>query len=103
MTSLVEDLLLLARLDEGQELVYGTVDLTRLVIEAVGDARPAGPDHEWVLDVGDEPVQIAGDTGRLHQVVANLLANARTHTPAGTAVTVEVTREGDAAVLRVHD
>lgn len=103
MTSLVEDLLLLARLDEGQELVYGTVDLTRLVVEAVGDARPAGPDHEWVLEVGDEPVQIAGDTGRLHQVVANLLANARTHTPAGTTVTVGVTRERDVAVLRVHD
>ncbi len=62
--SLVEDLLLLARLDEGQELVYGTVDLTRLVIDAVGDARPTGPDHDWVLEVGDEPVLIAGDAGR---------------------------------------
>ncbi|MFE7844383.1 sensor histidine kinase [Microbacterium sp. NPDC057407] len=103
MTRLVEDLLLLARLDEGQELVYGNVDLTRVAVEAVGDARPAGPDHTWVLDLGDEPVQIAGDTGRLHQVVANLLANARTHTPAGTTVTVHVAREGDAAVLRVHD
>jgi two-component system OmpR family sensor kinase len=103
MTTLVEDLLLLARLDEGQELVYGTVDLTRLVIEAVGDARPAGPDHIWVLEVGDEPVQIAGDTGRLHQVVANLLANARTHTPAGTTVTVQVSRTADTATLRVHD
>ena len=47
MTTLVEDLLLLARLDEGQELVYGSVDLTRLALEAVGDARPAGPDHIW--------------------------------------------------------
>ncbi|WP_426320401.1 sensor histidine kinase [Microbacterium sp. E-13] len=103
MTSLVEDLLLLARLDEGQELVYGTVDLTRLAIDAVGDVRPTGPDHEWVLDVGDEPVLIAGDAGRLHQVAANLLANARTHTPAGTTVTVRVSREGRDAVLRVHD
>ena len=103
MTSLVEDLLLLARLDEGQELVYGTVDLTRLVIDAVGDARPTGPDHEWVLEVGDEPVLVAGDTGRLHQVAANLLANARTHTPAGTTVTVSVARDDGAAVLRVHD
>ncbi|MGU7684993.1 hypothetical protein ACV2XQ_21760, partial [Enterobacter hormaechei] len=51
MTTLVEDLLLLARLDEGQELVYGTVDLTRLAVEAVGDARPAGPDHSWTIDV----------------------------------------------------
>ncbi|GAB2851624.1 sensor histidine kinase [Microbacterium insulae] len=103
MTTLVEDLLLLARLDEGQELVYGAVDLTRLVVEAVGDARPAGPGHTWVLDVTDEPVQVAGDTGRLHQVVANLLANARTHTPEGTTVTVTVRRDGDTAVLRVHD
>ncbi|MFK4836005.1 sensor histidine kinase [Microbacterium sp. ZW T2_14] len=103
MTSLVEDLLLLARLDEGQELVYGTVDLTRLVIDAVGDARPTGPGHEWVLEVGDEPVLVAGDTGRLHQVAANLLANARTHTPAGTTVTVSVARDDGAAVLRVHD
>lgn len=103
MTRLVEDLLLLARLDEGHEIVFGTVDLTRLVMEAVGDARPAGPDHEWVLDVGDDPIVIAGDAGRLTQVVANLLANARTHTPAGTTVTVSLERDGTDAVLRVHD
>ncbi|NNH02281.1 sensor histidine kinase [Microbacterium ulmi] len=103
MTKLVEDLLLLARLDEGQELVYGTVDLTRLAVEAVGDARPAGPDHEWLLDVGEAPVLLAGDATRLHQVAANLLANARTHTPAGSTVTVAVALEGRDAVLRVHD
>lgn len=103
MSSLIEDLLLLARLDEGQELVYGTVDLTRLAVEAVGDARAAGPDHRWELDVGEEPVVVAGDTGRLHQVIANLLANARTHTPAGSTVTTSVERQGTDAVLRVHD
>ncbi|MCU4672370.1 HAMP domain-containing histidine kinase [Microbacterium fluvii] len=103
MTTLVEDLLLLARLDEGQELVYGTVDLSQLAIEAVADARPAGPDHVWKLDLGEEPVVIAGDGARLHQVVANLLANARTHTPAGSVVTVSVARDGREAVLRVHD
>ncbi|MET0673080.1 MAG: ATP-binding protein [Microbacterium pygmaeum] len=103
MTTLVEDLLLLARLDEGQELVYGTVDLSRLAIEAVADARPAGPDHIWVLDLDEEPVVIAGDAARLHQVAGNLLANARTHTPAGTEVSVSVLREGSDAVLRVHD
>jgi two-component system OmpR family sensor kinase len=103
MTTLVEDLLLLARLDEGQELVYGTVDLTRLAIETVGDAQPAGPDHAWVLDVDEVPVVIAGDAARLHQVAANLLANASTHTPAGTTVTVSVAREGTDAVLRVRD
>ncbi|WP_194398639.1 ATP-binding protein [Microbacterium atlanticum] len=103
MTSLVEDLLLLARLDEGQELVYGAVDLTRLAIDAVGDARPTGPDHQWLLEVGDEPVVVAGDAGRLQQVLTNLLANARTHTPPGTTVTVTVTRDDGTAVLRVHD
>jgi len=103
MTGIVEDLLLLARLEEGQELVYGTSDVSRLIVEAVGDARAAGPDHKWSLDVDDEPVIIAGDTARLHQVFANLLANARTHTPAGTLVTASVSREGSEAVIRVHD
>jgi two-component system OmpR family sensor kinase len=103
MTTLVEDLLLLARLEEGQELVHGAVDMSRLVIESVGDAQAAGPDHRWELDLAEEPVILAGDASRLTQVVANLLANARTHTPAGTLVTVSVTREGSEAVLRVHD
>jgi two-component system OmpR family sensor kinase len=103
MTALVEDLLLLARLEEGQELVYGTVDLSRLAIESMGDAQVAGRDHEWILEVGEDPVVIAGDEARLHQVVTNLLANARTHTPAGTVVTLSVAREESHAVLRVHD
>ncbi|WP_444916581.1 sensor histidine kinase [Microbacterium natoriense] len=103
MTRLVEDLLLLARLDEGRELVYGTVDLAQLALEGLSDARPTAPEHRWNIDVPDEPVVVVGDTGRLHQVVTNLLANARTHTPAGTEITLSVTREGDEAVLRVHD
>jgi two-component system OmpR family sensor kinase len=103
MTRLVEDLLLLARLDEGRELVYGTVDLTQLALEGLSDARPTAADHHWTIDVPDEPVTIVGDAGRMHQVVANLLANARTHTPAGTTITLSVGRDGDHAVLRVHD
>ncbi|GAA1850792.1 sensor histidine kinase [Microbacterium koreense] len=103
MTALVEDLLLLARLDEGQELVYGAVDLSRLAIDAIGDAQVAGGDHTWLLELDDEPVVVAGDTGRLHQVVANLLANARVHTPPGTTVTLSVRRDDDEAVVRVHD
>jgi two-component system OmpR family sensor kinase len=103
MTALVEDLLLLARLEEGQELVHGAVDLSRVVIEAVGDAQAAGPDHVWELDLGEEPVVLAGDESRLTQVIANLLANARTHTPVGTRVTVGLAQEGSEAVLRVHD
>ncbi|WP_429460219.1 sensor histidine kinase [Microbacterium sp. ZKA21] len=103
MTRLVEDLLLLARLDEGRELVYGTVDLTQLAVEGVADARPIAPDHAWELEVPEEPVTVVGDTGRLHQVVTNLLANARTHTPAGTRITLTVARDGDNGILRVHD
>lgn len=103
MTGLVEDLLLLARLDEGQELVYGTVDLSRLAIEAIADATAAGPDHGWELDLDENPVVVTGDTARLHQVVGNLLSNARTHTPAGTNVILSVARDGADAVLRVRD
>jgi two-component system OmpR family sensor kinase len=103
MTTLVEDLLLLARLDEGKELVYGAVDLSRIAVDAAADAQVAGRDHEWHVEVGEEPLIVAGDGARLHQVAANLLANARVHTPAGTRVTVSVTPEGGEAVLRVHD
>ena len=88
MTALVEDLLLLARIDAGRPLERGPVDLSALVVEGVGDAHVAGPDHRWRLDLPDEPVVAAGDGARLHQVLANLLANARTHTPPGTEVTV---------------
>jgi two-component system OmpR family sensor kinase len=103
MTRLVEDLLLLARLEEGRELSLSTVDLSRLAIEGVEDARPTAPDHVWTIDVPAEPVELIGDTGRLQQVVANLVANARTHTPAGTRITVEVAVDGEDAVLRVRD
>ena len=84
MTALVEDLLLLARLDAGRPLAHDPVDLTMLVVDAVSDAHAAGPRHDWQLDLPDEPVAVIGDGARLHQVLANLLANARTHTPEGT-------------------
>jgi len=102
MTSLVEDLLLLARLDEGRDLEREPVDLSRLLIDAVSDAHAAGPDHEWSLDLPEEPVTVQGDGLRLHQVVANLLANARVHTPAGTPVTVGLAVR-DKVVLTVMD
>jgi len=103
MTSLVEDLLLLARLDAGRELVLGGVDLTALVADAVSDAHAASPDHDWRLETPDGPVLVTGDRGRLHQVVANLLANARTHTPTGTRVTTELTIDGGDALVVVAD
>jgi two-component system OmpR family sensor kinase len=74
MTQLVEDMLLLARLDTGRPLERAPVDLSRLVVDAVSDAHIAGPDHQWSLDVPDEPVVVIGDEARLHQVLANLLA-----------------------------
>jgi two-component system, OmpR family, sensor kinase len=103
MTTLVEDLLLLARLDAGRPLERAEVDLTRLVVDAVSDAHVAGPGHRWQLDVPDEPVTVPGDASRLAQVLANLLANARTHTPPGTRVTVTLAAAPAAARLRVAD
>jgi two-component system OmpR family sensor kinase len=103
MTGLVEDLLLLARLDEGRELEHEPVDLTRLLVDVVSDAHAAGRDHTWDLDLPEEPVLAAGDGPRLHQVFANLLANARVHTNAGTRVEVALRNEGDRAVVTVTD
>lgn len=103
MTALVEELLLLARLDSGLPLRIGTVDLSRLVIDTIGDARVAGPTHRWQLDLPDTPVLAAGDEPRLHQVVVNLLANGRTHTPPGTTVTVGLAMDDHQAVLTVSD
>ncbi len=103
MSALVDDLLLLARLDAGRPLAGEPVDLTRLVLDAAVDARATGPDHRWLLDLPERAVVVTGDEHRLHQVTANLLANARTHTPAGTRVTVRVGTTGHDAALTVTD
>jgi two-component system OmpR family sensor kinase len=103
MQELVEELLLLARLDAGRELSREDVDLTALVVDAVGDAHAAGPGHRWQVDLTDVPVVVPGDPARLHQVLANLLANVRSHTPDGTAATVRLRAEDGWAVLAVHD
>jgi len=105
MTGLVEDLLLLARLDEGRPLESAEVDLAAVVAEAVWDARAAGGGHEWqlALCLDDAPALVAGDGARLHQVVANLLANARMHTPVGTTVSAEVEATPERCVIRVRD
>ncbi|WPB88773.1 sensor histidine kinase [Streptomyces malaysiensis] len=95
MSTLVDDLLLLARLDAGRPLASRPVDLTRLVLDATGDARAAGPGHRWRLELAEEPVTVLGDEHRLQQVVGNLLANARTHTPAGTRITVRLAPAGE--------
>jgi len=129
MGMLVEDLLLLASLDEQRPLARDVVDLRALVDEAVAEAATAGPDHEWGVDdswdadgtgLGDdtaagaddhqppqdervEPITIVGDAVRLHQAVGNLLANARAHTPAGTAVTVRLSQDDSSAYIEVVD
>lgn len=99
MSVLVDDLLLLARLDEGQELRHDPVDLAALVADAVADAEATSPAHDWVVRVPSEPVVVTGDQYRLHQVVANVLANARVHTPEATRITAALgTLEGRAIV-----
>lgn len=128
MTALVEDLLLLARLDEGNPLARDSVDLAGVIRDSIADARVAdsavadsavadtavadtavadttgsAPEHDWVFVEASTPILVAGDAPRLHQVVANLLANARQHTPPGTTVTVTPSIEGTDALVQVSD
>lgn len=104
MTQLVEDMLLLARVDAGRPLEYEWVDLSALIVDTVSDAHVAGPNHRWSVNVPDEPVFVAGERLRLHQVLANLLANARVHTPPGTRVNASLSRLDDSRVsLTVTD
>ncbi|MFJ4989804.1 sensor histidine kinase [Streptomyces sp. NPDC088732] len=103
MSRLVDDLLLLARLDAGRPLEHENVDLTLLVLDATYDARAASPGHRWTLDLPEEPVTVTGDAHRLQQAIGNLLANARTHTPSGTEVSVTLTSDNGGACLVVSD
>ena len=88
MGDIVGDLLLLARLDAGRPLAVDELDLTRVALDCASDARAAGPGHRWQLALPGQPVLVLGDLDRLRQVVANLLTNARIHTPEGTEVTL---------------
>ncbi len=105
MSHLVEDLLLLARLDEGRELKLSDVDLTELLVENVLDLQVAAPDHEWHINVPDEPIEVRGDQNQLQQVVLNLLSNARKHTDAGTVVTasLSLSDDGKYALISIED
>ncbi len=118
MTSLVEDLLLLARLDAGRSLEHEEVDLSALVVESVADAhaadahatgtdadpaRDANVHHHWQLDLPEHPVTVTGDAARLKQVLSNLLGNARTHTPPGTRVTTSLAEDSEGVLLSVVD
>ena len=88
MSVLVDDLLLLARLDAGRPLEREPVDLSRLVIDVTSDARVARHEHHWRLDLPSDPILVRGDEHRLHQVLANLMSNAGKHTPPGSTVSV---------------
>lgn len=107
MSALVDDLLLLARLDAGRPLDRAPVDAVALAVDAVADAHAAGPDHVWRLDLPEDvdldDLLVLGDDHRLRQVLADLTSNARRHTPPGTHVAVTVRREGDDVVLAVAD
>jgi len=103
MGSLVEDLLLLARLDQAREMEHLPVDIAKVTRDAVASAQVAGPTHPITLggDLGE--LYTLGDQHRIHQVVANLLANARTHTPAGTAIAVSIAQGADGLRIAVRD
>ena len=103
MGSLVEDLLLLARLDQSREMKSDPVNLTKIVSDAVASARAAGPNHIVNFDERSEEIYALGDSDRIHQVVANLLANARTHTPVGTTIEVSVKQDLDGVRIRIAD
>ncbi|MFJ6541995.1 sensor histidine kinase [Streptomyces sp. NPDC091385] len=103
MTLLVEDLLLLARLDAGRPLQFEPADLVPLVVDTVSDARAAGLGHNWRLDLPDEPALVTADVARLHQVLVNLLGNARNHTPPGSTVTARVRPRGPWMCVDIED
>jgi len=103
MSKLVEEMLMLARLDEGTPVTSRPVDMGELLVNAVSDASVAGPDHHWKFDVPDEPLAVMGDENQLHEVVANLLGNARKHTPVGTHIMASVKHVGPQVVLSVAD
>jgi len=108
MTTLVGDLLLLSRLDEGQDLQVEDVDLGDLVADAVNDAAVTSPDHHFVTDLPEGEVLVRGDRVRLGQLVANLLSNAVMHTPAGVTVAAAVATESASTAepvvaLRISD
>lgn len=102
MSALVEDLLILARMDQGPKMEIKPVNLSELVTDAVESARAAGPGHPIELDAGSE-IYALGDSNRIHQVVANLLANARVHTPVGTQIKVAITQSENEVQVSVAD
>jgi len=102
MGTLVEDLLLLARLDQSRAIELKPVDIARVIEETVASAQAAGPQHPIHIDMPKE-LFVLGDSDRIYQVFTNLLANARVHTPAGTAITILARSEDDGVYVSVSD
>jgi two-component system OmpR family sensor kinase len=102
MKVLVEDLLLLARLDETRPVEREPVDLAVLAADACSDAVAVAPDRPVTLDA-PQPVVVLGDRDHLRQAIANLVSNALAHTPEGTAIDVAAGLDGGAAVVSVRD
>jgi len=102
MSFLVEDLLMLARMDQSRELVIADVDLSALLQEAVTSAQVAGPEHTITTNI-TSGITTKGDADKIYQVVTNLLANARAHTPAGTAISVTVAKDGADSLVTIAD
>ncbi|AQP48870.1 hypothetical protein BW730_16600 [Tessaracoccus aquimaris] len=103
MSKLVNDLLLLARLDSDAKVAPVPVDAVEVLVNAVSDAQAASGDHRWLLDVPNSEVTVLADPDQLHQVMVNLLSNARTHTPPGTSVQAGVHVDDGRAVIEVSD
>ena len=103
MSSLVEDLLLLARLDQSREMTMEPVDINTLVKESMASARAAGPEHEISVEMPEEEIFVLGDSLRIHQVIANLLANARVHTPSGTKISISAKQDDLGTYISVSD
>jgi two-component system, OmpR family, sensor kinase len=102
MDRLVNDLLMLARLDEGVPMEMAPVELVSLASDAVRTATAVGP--EWPVRFwAAHPVEVTGNKDRLRQVLDNLLANVRAHTPPGTTAMVRVDQVGDHAEIEVRD
>lgn len=103
MTRLVDDLLTLARLDDGDKLIIRPIELVPLVEKAVADATVRGIDHDYTIDIPDEEIVVDADSEALFQVLTNLMQNARVHTPRGTHVAVRVRGDHQMAIIEVED
>jgi len=102
MSTLVDDMLLIARLDQGRPLETKAVNLQAIARDAVDDARAVAPQRDITLNA-DEPIVVTGDDTRLRQVVGNLMRNALVHTPPATPIEVAVTTEDSVARMSVSD